>query len=204
MTNRSQRSGWGTEASRIFGKTVEFFHPARGYVPLLFLGFLLAIWLTKGMAESTGQMPLSGSKAVKTSAAKRVEKTTDIDALIDAYRQAPRGEKGLLMQRIRSRIVDQVTGEQQTTIAEVIRLKKLQAEEKRYARRHRQSSERTKKSQDKPGKKRTRSSRTCRGIECTFKRVKRSLKEFFRKATAKRRHPAKKPKAEEVLKGKVE
>ncbi len=204
MTNKSQRSGWGTVTSRIFGKTVEIFHPARGYVPLLFLGFLLAIWLTKGVAESTGQTPLPGSKAVKASTAKRVEKTTDIDALIDAYRHAPTEKRHLLMQKIRSRIVDEVTGEQQTTIAEVLRLKKLQAEEKRYARHHRQTSERAKKSQGKPGKKRTRSSRTCRDLECTFNRVKRSLKEFFHKATAKRRHPAKKPKAEEVLKGKVE
>jgi len=171
---------------------------------LLFLGFLLTIWLTKGVAENTGQTPLPGSRAVKDPAVKHLGKTTDIDALIDAYRQASTGEKSLLMQKIRSRIVDEVTGEQQTTIAEVIRLKKLQAEEKRYARRHRQSSERAKKNQGKPGKKRTRSSRTCRGFECTFRRVKRSLKEFFHKATAKRRHPAKKPKAEEVLKGKVE
>ena len=204
MTKKSLRSGGVAGAPRYFGKIFEIFNPAGGYLPLLFLGLLLMIWLTKGMAEGPRKTPSPGAKTVTGATAQIVEKPTDVDALIDAYRQAPTEEKAQLMRQIRSRIVDEVTGEQQTTIAEVIRLKKLQAAERRHADRRRKASESTKKSREKPRRKRARSSRTCQGLECTFNRVKRSFREFFRKATAKRRHPAKKPKAEEVLKGKVE
>ena len=203
MRKKPLRSGGGAGAPRYFGKIFQTFNPAGGHLPLLFLGLLLMVWLTKGVAEAPGKTPTPGAKAVTGATAQIAEKPTDVDALIDAYRQAPTEEKARLMQQIRSRIVEEVTGEQQTTIAELIRLKKLQAAERRHADRRRKASESTKKSREKPRRKRARSFRGCRGLECTFNRVKRSFREFFRKATAKRRHPAKKPKAEEVLKGKV-
>jgi len=205
MTQKPLRSGLATVIPRIVGRIVEIAHPAKGYLPLLFLGFLLMIWFSKGVAERPGKTPIPrGETMARTSVIKITEKPAEVDALIDAYRQASMGEKALLMQKIRSRIVDEVTEEQQTTIAEIIRLKKLQAEERRYAQRHRKSSGNAKKSREKTRRKKVRSLRACQGLECTFNRVKRSFREFFHKATVKRRHPANKPRAEDVLKGKVE
>jgi len=195
------RSGSVLSMARIFGRVVEVLHLARiGEVSLLLLCFFLMIGPTKGIAARPWEASKVGTKTMSTPASQTFENSTDIDRLIDAYRQASAEKKAMLMQRIRSRIVDEVTGEQQTTIAEIIRLKKLQAEEKRYSQERRKSSESAKKSRGR----KVGSSHRCRSLECTLRRVKSSLRHFFRKATAKRRHPAKKPKAEDVLKGKVE
>ncbi len=187
-----------TATFRSFGRII-----GKGSVAVLLVSALLMFWLTEARGEIPGHASPVG-KTATDSMGLSIEKPADLDTLIDAYRQAPAGEKARLKARIRSRIVDEVTGRQKTTIAEMIRLKKLEAEERRYAGRSKKSSKKIKKNPVKKDRTHRYSSRSCHSLECTFKRMKRSLQEFFRKATVKRRHPAKKPKAEEVLKGKVE
>jgi len=164
------------------------------------LCFFLMIRPIAGMAESPDKVPTVGTKELVAAPIETGDKPTDLDRLIDTYREAPAHRKAQLLQQIRSRIVDEVTGEQQTTIAEIIRLKKLQAEEKRYALRHGRSVEDSKKNH----RKKARSSRRCRTLQCTFNHIKRSLGDFFHKATRKRRHPVKKPRPKDVLKGRID
>ncbi|ADV45764.1 hypothetical protein [Nitratifractor salsuginis] len=159
--------------------------------------FFLAAALYAGPATEAPSPSIDqGSKPLGSDSAKN---ESELDRLIDRYRSAPPGEKKRLLPQIRTRIVEQVTGEQKLAIVEAIKLKKLKQD--------RTGGEKSKSAGQKKsgssGKRRhSHVRRTCRSVGCMMNRVRRSLRRFFHKATQKRRRPARMPSPEEILKEK--
>ncbi len=153
-------------------------------VPWMLL--ILFVKVLNAEGESALSSRLVPSPPSNTSPAKESE----IDRLIDAYRQRTSLPKDLLRRRVCKEIASEVEGRQKMAIIEQIKLHKLKQVTRQKRRSHR--SHRRRKYRHS----------SCRSPICVLERIRRSVGSFFRQVTRKRKHPIKRTSPRNVLRGK--